>query len=62
MDLEKVENVMSGINTGYRLGYGLFNVIQRIKLYYGDDCGVHIESSKGVGTSAHLKIRAVQPK
>lgn len=37
-------------------GYGIKNVISRIKLYYGDDYGLTYESEFGKGTHAILKI------
>ena len=38
-------------------GFGLRNVHSRVRLYYGDDCGLTISSSLGVGTSVCVKIR-----
>lgn len=36
---------------------GLSNINLRIKLHYGEDCGLTIESTKGVGTTVTIKIR-----
>lgn len=35
---------------------GMFNVNQRIKLYYGDDYGISIDSKQGVGTKVTLVL------
>lgn len=37
-------------------GYGLKNVNERIKLYYGEEYGVNIESTVNVGTSISIMI------
>ena len=37
-------------------GYGLINVNQRIKLFFGDSYGIHIESSCESGTTATVTI------
>ncbi len=37
-------------------GFGLNNVNERIKLFYGEDCGISIESEHGVYTSVIVKI------
>jgi len=60
MDAKRLESVTEGINTGQHIGYGLYNVSERIKLFYGEGCGISIESEKGVGTKVKLKIRSVQ--
>lgn len=41
-----------------RVGYGIRNVHERIKLYYGKDFGVDIESEPGEGTRVHIRIPA----
>lgn len=38
-------------------GYGIKNVDERIKLEYGEDCGVTVESKPNNGTKVTLKIR-----
>jgi two-component system sensor histidine kinase YesM len=37
-------------------GVGIKNVDERIKLYYGDNCGIIIESNKSKGTKVILKL------
>ncbi len=43
---------------GVYLGYGIRNVEQRIKLYFGDRYGVAIESRIGSGTCVEIRIPA----
>ena len=58
MDSDRLQNIMTSVSTDCRDGYGLFNVMQRVKLFYGDDCGLHIESEKDIGTTVYLKIKS----
>lgn len=37
-------------------GFGLFNVHQRLRLYFGEPCGVLIESEYGVGSCISVRI------
>lgn len=55
MNQEKQEDIYDHHN-GNQSGFGLCNVQQRLKLYYGTDCGMSIESQLGVGTTIKLKI------
>jgi two-component system sensor histidine kinase YesM len=58
---DKLEQLRSSINNEPFLsgdnGFGLCNVNQRIKLYYGKQFGLTIQSEYGVGT----KVSAVIP-
>jgi len=38
------------------IGHGIKNVMKRISLYYGDDCGLTIHSKVQVGTTIEIKI------
>jgi len=49
----------NGNNT--EMGYGLFNVDQRIKLSYGNDYGLHIDSIVGKGTVVTITIKLTTP-
>ena len=40
-----------------RGGYGLYNVNERIRLEYGDDCGLKVSSRKGEGTTVTVIIK-----
>lgn len=41
-------------------GYGIYNVQQRLKLEYGEDCGLSYEINESGGTSAIIKIRYIK--
>ena len=41
---------------------GLRNVQKRIKLYYGNEYGIKIDSMKGSGTSIRVTIPAIKEK
>lgn len=71
MEQERLEFVSSyinneKINNGYigendaRESIGLYNVNSRIKLCYGDDYGIQIESEKEIGTKIIIRIPSVQ--
>ena len=38
------------------VGHGLKNVMKRIGLYYGEGCGLTIQSTMGIGTAIEIKI------
>lgn len=54
--LEKVRKKLSGTFEGEqadlekRPGFGLNNVAQRLRMYYGDQAEILVESEKGIGT------------
>ena len=55
------------INTGYPdncgdRGFGMRNVNQRIRLCYGDECGIEVESEIGKGTRVTIRIRKEIPQ
>jgi len=52
--VEELNNAMKMDNTK-KLGYGLFNVNERITLSYGKDYGVSFESVEGEGTKVTIK-------
>jgi two-component system sensor histidine kinase YesM len=45
-------------NSHQKEGYGIYNVNERIKLYYGDDYGLMFESKFGEWTRATIIIPA----
>lgn len=59
IDPEKLETINEGLEEGtteQRDGYGIFNVNERIKLYYGEEYGLTYESREGEWTRAILTI------
>lgn len=40
-------------------GYGVHNVVQKIRLYYGEEYGLHYESEPGVGTRVTVVFPAI---
>ncbi len=52
-DLDLSEELFSQRETS---GYGLYNVEQRIRLFYGDEYGITITSEEGVGTNVTIRI------
>ncbi len=59
MDSETVERVLNNLPDGKEGSYGLYNVNERIKLYFGDGYGIRIHSEKGVGTKVTVRIKAM---
>lgn len=54
MSAEKVEQVLRGESEQMYGGYGITNVIKRIKMHYGDEYGMEIDSRPGEGTTVKL--------
>ncbi|MBP3361668.1 MAG: histidine kinase [Clostridia bacterium] len=53
-DLRENEIPVSQKNLG---GYGLYNVNERLKLYWGSDYGIKLESEPGKGTVVILRVK-----
>jgi len=61
MEEDKLNLIRASIgSTGMESESGLRNVQKRIKLYYGNEFGIKIDSTKGSGTSIWVKIPAVK--
>ena len=56
---ERLKACLKGGNTDalQEIGYGLYNVQKRVRLYYSGRCGLSIESKAGEGTTVTLRIR-----
>ena len=56
--VKKINEALAG-ERGFETaaGIGIRNVNARIKNYYGEDCGVRLESEPGNFTRVYLKIR-----
>lgn len=64
MTKEALEQVRKDINRGgteepYN-GFGLYNVNERIRLNYGEEYGLTMESEEGIGTKSIIKIPAIE--
>ena len=58
MERERLEEGQAAVNKGNG-GYGLKNIDIRIKLQYGSQYGLHLESEKGIGTKVIIRIPRV---
>lgn len=60
--LRQVREALGGdlLESPREKGYGLMNVNQRIKLYYGKEWGMNVESVEDVGTHVTVVIPAVE--
>ncbi len=56
--LNKLNNALTASVNNGKSGYGIYNVIQRIKLFYGDEYGICFESTEGLGTKVEVSIPA----
>lgn len=52
---EKIETLLLQSSAGF----GLKNVNDRIRMFYGEDCGITIESEHGVDTSVTVRIKKI---
>ena len=62
---EKLNEINQGLKAGRtnsNSGYGIFNVNERIKLYYGTEYGLYFESVQGKWTKAVLIIPAQEER
>ena len=58
-ELNSLRKKMAGTDTGDEAkGFGVSNVNQRIKYYYGEEYGVFFESKENEGTNATIIIAA----
>ena len=55
MDKETLQRIETGAAKGS--SFGIFNVKERIRLFYGDAYGISIKSCPEVGTTVTLHIR-----
>lgn len=60
MTQESVEQILiNSSDNANRRSYGLYNVNERIKLLFGAEYGITINSEIGVGTEVTIKIKAI---
>ena len=61
MDEETLSHIYDKHKVNYRSnGVGVYNVQQRLVLYYGKDYGIIYHSEKGKGTTASVVIPGIQ--
>ena len=53
---EKMEHLLDGEKDGKRYSYGLYNIQQRLQLYFGKEYGITIESWLEEGTKTTIRI------
>ena len=61
IEKERLEQLNEGLSqciTDSDSGYGIYNVNERLKLYYGEAYGLTLESRQGEGTRAIIVIPA----
>lgn len=58
--LEEVNALLRGKRNRTR-HIGLFNVHRRLRLLYGDECGIAVESESGAGTTVRFALPARRP-
>ena len=58
--LKKINNSLAHGETNLADGYGIFNVNERIRLYYSEQYGLLYESEEGEWTKAILTLPAVK--
>ena len=56
MPYKKMETILSTPTTNDSHGYGIRNINERIKLFYGDKYGLSYQSICGEGTTVIIKI------
>ena len=57
MSAEKARELLDGPTDASKTGgYGVYNVQQRIKTYYGNQYGLQIESQENIGTKVTVVI------
>lgn len=60
MEKSVIEDILSlNYDSGYG-GYGIKNIIKRIRIYYGESCGIEIKSEINRGTTVTIKIKNVK--
>lgn len=60
--LATLKNNLDIVETGAKSSYGLKNVSRRIKLFYGQECGLEIDSNEEGGATIEVKIRKLTCK
>lgn len=56
MKQERIDKMLMESDSNLDMGYGFSNVLKRIKLFYGTNYSVTIDSQLGKGTSVRLEL------
>lgn len=56
MQPQKLRQIQQGLNENDRIGFGMSAVQSRLKIYFGDQYGVHISSVYGEGTQVQILV------
>lgn len=59
MSEEMLSDIPAGVISSEAHGYGVRNIDERLKLYYGSEYGLTYSSRVGAGTTVEIKIKAV---
>ena len=59
MSEETLSDIPSGVASSEAHGYGIRNINERLKLYYGNEYGLSYSSAPGAGTTVEIKIKAI---
>lgn len=54
---EKIKDILGGKSGTKRSGYGLYSIIERIRIYYGIEEPMSISSTEGCGTEISVRVR-----
>lgn len=60
MDMAVAEKILSSRPGNGNVSYGLYNVNERIKLYFGDKYGIKLASIPGEGTTVEVRVKAME--
>lgn len=60
MSDEKIEDILAGRTVTGKSGFGLYSLIQRIRLTYGIENPIIIQSEVGVGTEIIVTIKKIK--
>ena len=62
MSSERLEQLKKSMDRGERVGFGLTTVHERLRLFFGDEYGLNVESTEGKGTVITARIPSKMPE
>jgi two-component system, sensor histidine kinase YesM len=60
MNAKQLQNILTDQSSNVLHGYGIRNINERIKLFYGNEYGLSYENSQNSGTTVTIKIPAMK--